>query len=330
VIEVPVDFVEFERRLGVIERRLDEYEDRDQQLLEVIAAVQRLSEVMLPLIKSGLPPIESPRPAGAPSDTSRSSQDSSFASALTSDRVAPERLERAQARLRETLFVDTESEASTVTRPDAPTASSPARRRKKWLLRTFKRMVKEDPPAAGRLLVALLPAHELAELPALEELPWPPTAIARLVVAGRLRRRIGWERAGLECRLSTVSAMSRLVRLRTSPAELHAAGVRLDAYLAFSLVALSIEPVWTVGSRFTIAHSETAADAPDAYLTVRDGDPLVVGTEPPAVPVATTISCDGPALVGALVGEQPSGVTISGEGPALADVQRWFASATSC
>jgi hypothetical protein len=53
-------------------------------------------------------------------------------------------------------------------------------------------------------------------------------------------------------------------------AELHAAGARLEPALALRVVSLMVDPDWTKGTRFTIAYEGRRADAPGAYLHVRD------------------------------------------------------------
>jgi hypothetical protein len=138
-------------------------------------------------------------------------------------------------------------------------------------------MVAHDPEAAGRLLLALRPAHRLARIEPVGQLPGPPATVARVVVRGRLGRRLGWEMAQLECELTAVSALAKLVRLHASPARLHAAGVRLDPPVALALVGLAIDPRWTLGHRFTLAHREVS----DTLLEVRNGARPKVTTDQP-------------------------------------------------
>jgi hypothetical protein len=186
-------------------------------------------------------------------------------------------------------------------------------------------MVARDPEAAGRLLVALLPASGLAQIEPLERLPGPPATVARVVVRRRLRRRLGWELAQLACDLTTVSELAKLVRLRAAPAQLHAAGVRLDPSLVLSLVALAIDPLWTLGHRFTLAH----LDAKAAYLEVRDGARPAVNMERPAGAVTTTVRCSDDALLPLLAGEPGVVSTVEGERRPLELVRGWFADAST-
>jgi hypothetical protein len=328
-MRVPVDMVELESRLAAIERRLADYEAREQRLLELIAAVQRLTEVVGPLVKE-------PRPAAPEAAERRAPAWPRIGTgAPAAGPVAPERIALAHARLRETLFAGTavEPEAALASGPEVATAPEPGPPapvpppgRTSWVLRALRPMVKRDPKAAGGLLRALLPAHGLAQLPPIDVLPGRPDALARVLVTGRIRRRIRWEKERLVCAPKAVSELVPLVRLRASPAQLRAAGVGLDPELAFSVVAFSIEPAWTGGHRFTIAHR-----GPDlvTYFTVLDRTRPVVGTEPPPAPVTTTICCLDEALFPVLCGELPLHVAVLGAVAPLQLVQRWFARATS-
>jgi hypothetical protein len=363
VIKVPSDPVELEARLVALERRLDELQRRDQSLLDVIEAVQRLVGAIGPLVAEAAtdepeqPPSARPRwPVPDPASGSASAPGSHLAS---------DRLARAHERLRATLFADTQGDAAIAAagppatpepppaEPPPPAAEPPAASepppaepppapaataldaplgRRPWLLSALKRMVREDPTAAGRLLLALLPAHVLAEVAPPAQTPWPPATVARLVVAGRVRRRIGWERADLAFGRPALNDLARIARLRATPAQLDAVGVRLDAYLAFALVAFAIRSAWTRGHRFVIAHLDAGptADggAPVAtYLTIRDGSRPAVGTDTPPIPIAVTLDCAGEELLAAL-GAPPTEVRFSGQRPALNLVRGWFARAT--
>jgi hypothetical protein len=130
--------------------------------------------------------------------------------------------------------------------------------------------------------------------------------------------------AQLECELTTVSALAKLVRMRASAAQLNAAGVRLDPPLALALVAFAIDPRWTLGHRFTLAH----LDARAAYLEVRDGARPSVTTDRPRGPIATTLRCSADALVALLAGEPGVAATVEGERRPLELVRGWFADAT--
>ena len=85
-------------------------------------------------------------------------------------------------------------------------------------------------------------------------------SIARLLAAGPVRRRLG--RLPVRHRLARIrgtatgSEHSRADRRAADLGRLGAAGVRLDPVLALTVAALMIEPDWTAGERFTIAHRE--------------------------------------------------------------------------
>jgi hypothetical protein len=347
-MHIPADPVEFDTRLAALERRLAEYETREQRLLELIDAVQRLTDTIGPLVKAR----SAPRPEP---DRHQQEWPLPAPSAGPSGPVAPERIAFAHARLRETLSAGppaedlsegapaedlsegapaedlsedapAEGEAQSIAPPGTAVGEVPPPGRKSWLLRSLRSMVRHDPQAAGSLVHALAPAHALAGLPPLSALPGPPDALASVLVVGRLRRRVRWEKARLECPARSAYALMPLARLRASPAQLWNAGVRPDPALAFTLLAHALEPAWTAGHRFTIAHR-----GPDAvtYFSVRERALPAVTHERPSAPIVTTISCLDEALFAVLSGELPPAVTVLGAIAPLELLQRWFARASS-
>jgi hypothetical protein len=154
-------------------------------------------------------------------------------------------------------------------------------------------------------------------------------SIARLLAAGPVARRIG--RLLFRHRLARVrgdrdrlGALESLIDAPLTLGRLHAAGVRLDPLLAMTVAALMIEPAWTAGERFTIAHREPGAPAPDAYLHIRDGRAPLAAEEPPRGPVATTIECRPDDLIVALAGEHVASVAISGDERPVALIRQWL------
>ena len=154
-------------------------------------------------------------------------------------------------------------------------------------------------------------------------------SIARLLAAGPVRRRLG--RLPLGGRLARVrgdrgrlGALERLLDAPLTLGQLHAAGVRLDPVLALTVAALIIEPAWTAGERFTIAHRDPPAPIADAYLQVLAGKPPLAGAEAPHGPVATEIVCPADELVAVLGGEPSTGVATSGDERSLALVREWL------
>ena len=131
--------------------------------------------------------------------------------------------------------------------------------------------------------------------------------IARLLVAGPVRRRLsrvssGRRMARLRGNPQRLAALDRLIDARLSASELQTAGVRLDPVLAMTVAGLMIDPSWTIGERFVIAHREPSAARPDAYLHVRDGRPPLASGQPPHAPVEAVVVCSADDLLAVLVG----------------------------
>src|SRR5204863_5876147 len=116
--------------------------------------------------------------------------------------------------------------------------------------------------------------------------------VARLLAVGPVRRRIpSRRRARIRGERRRLVALDHLVGARLGVPDLIAAGVRLEPALALTLAATAIEPGWTAGERFTIAHRDTTATAPEAYPHVRDGRAPLVPTGVPHGPVPTALVC---------------------------------------
>jgi len=154
-------------------------------------------------------------------------------------------------------------------------------------------------------------------------------SIGRLLAAGPARRRLG--RLGLGARLARIrgdrtrlGALEHLIDAPLTLVQLYAAGVKLDPVLALTVAALMIEPGWTGGERFTIAHRDPEAPSPDAYLHIRDARAAMVTEEPPHGPVATTIECPPDELPAVLGGGQVASVAISGDQRPLTLVRQWL------
>ncbi len=275
--------------------------------------------------------------------------------------VQAEKLSAALARLRETTPPAPEVQPA----PPVEQPAGPGRPAKRWLATAFRTLVSRDPSAAGRLLLALLPAQRdadpqpiaydlvLGDLAVarvtvssmgaqvdLGDTPRPLTevdfqlfgdlaSIARLLAAGRVRRRLG--RVPLPGRLARVRgdrrrlpALEHLIDAPLTLGQLRIAGVGLDPLLALTLAAAMIDPDWTVGERFTIAYREPHAASPGVYLRVRDAQAAMATEEPPHLPVATTVECPPDDLLGVFVGDQVASVAISGDQRPLALVRQWL------
>ncbi len=153
--------------------------------------------------------------------------------------------------------------------------------------------------------------------------------LARTVAAGRLRRRVRRGMARVSGDREAFVRLGLLVQAPLSLAELHEAGVRLDAALAFGLAARMIEPAWTVGERFTIAHRLPDAASAGAHLTIRDGAPAVAGEGQPAGPADAVLVAPQDAFPGALAPAAPAGVTVEGRPEPLSQLATWLKRAQS-
>lgn len=154
-------------------------------------------------------------------------------------------------------------------------------------------------------------------------------SIARLLAAGPALRRLGRLLAGgrfarVRGDRRRLTALERLLSAPLTLGRLRAEGVGLDPFLALTLAAAMIEPDWTGGERFTIAHREHQAASPGAYLHIRDAGAAMVTEEPPHGPVATTIECPPDDLLGVLAGDQVASVAIFGDQRPLTLVRRWL------
>lgn len=191
--------------------------------------------------------------------------------------VQADRLRAALARLREAPRAPDEgapiSEVALRPARGAPTGDPPG----DWLARVFSRLAGADPEMAGQLLLALLPAHvavhpepfaydlilgrgecvrvtvrahqsvvELADSPRADsevdfQVVGELASVARTVAAGRFRRRFGRGMAHVNGDKAAFAALCDLVRAPLSPRQLSAAGVRLEAPLALTVVSLMVD-----------------------------------------------------------------------------------------
>lgn len=95
----------------------------------------------------------------------------------------------------------------------------------------------------------------------------------RLALAGRLRIR------GKRRRARRLKQAAR--GPEPTPADLLAAGGRLDPDVVFRLLPHSIDPAWTEGHAFTVGYHLTGAGGGHWYAQVRDGAPVGIATEAP-------------------------------------------------
>jgi hypothetical protein len=277
-----------------------------------------------------------------------------------------DRLSAALARLRETRPAEPEPPAAPAAEapgppepaeapiaPDTravPTATTDA------LPRLFRALVREDPPAAGRLVLALLSAQRRVHpRPVAYDLVLGPTAcvqvtvgsgapviafttsartaeevqvridgdpagLARLLAAGRLRARLGRGMPRVTGDRAAIAALRALVSTPLSLDDLIDAGVSLDPGLALRLVAEQVGP--GLPEAFSVAHRPSAEAPPDAVLQAAPGQAPSVIETPLELPATTTIICPPAALVRVLAGREAPGASIRGEARPLALLRR--------
>jgi hypothetical protein len=149
-----------------------------------------------------------------------------------------------------------------------------------------------------------------------------PARIARLLTAGWFRRRFSPRVARVRGRRDGVAALRALLGTPLDLRELHRAGIRLEPATAFALVAAMVEPAWTRGERFTLAHEDPRAAS--TFLTVQAAGGVSVARRPPEGRVATTVACPAGQLLAVLAGEPVPGVVVRGDERPLATVREWI------
>jgi hypothetical protein len=91
-----------------------------------------------------------------------------------------------------------------------------------------------------------------------------------------------------------------------------------------------IEPAWTVGERFTLAHRLSESPTATVHLEVRDGAPISTAAGPPPGPADATVVAPADALPAALTTPPPlPEVTIEGRPEPLARLGEWLERAQS-
>jgi hypothetical protein len=329
-----------ERRGVELERELAEQKARAARITAAIADIRsELRQLRHELAESSPPErlAESPAQESGP--------------------VQADHLSAALARLREATSAPPPPELAPEPRLAGPV--------KPWLRHVFGRLAAQDPPTAGRLVIALLPAQHLAvrrpvaydlvigDLASVQvsagagatrvEFAAGPRAasevdfrvagdlasLARLLAAGRVRRRLGRGVARVRGDRARLSALEQLIAAPLNLRDLHEAGVRLDPALALTVASLMIEPGWTAGERFTIAYEVPGARLALAFLHVRDGRAPVVLDRPAAGDAEATIVASPDLLLRALAGGRPPEVFVRGDQRLLRLIAGWLARAQS-
>jgi hypothetical protein len=335
-----------ESRLAAAYEELEAQRARSARAYEAIELVRAELRQLRALQPAPSSTVQAPDPPSPPQPTIER------AAPAPGSPVQAAELSAALARLREQARPEPE--------PAPGDLPEPTRATKPWLRAAFRRLAAEDPAAAGRLVLGLLPAQRAADpQPVAYDLllsdvlvahvtsdslavhvehdatPRPPSeidfqlvgdlsSVARLLRAGRVRRRLRIPPrriARIRGDRGRLAALDRLIDARLTTRELHAAGVRLDPWLVFTLAALMIEPGWTAGERFTIGHRDPAVPAPGAYLHIRDGRPALASAEPPHGPVASVLVCSEDDLLRGLAGPD---IEITGDERPVALLRQWL------
>ena len=155
-------------------------------------------------------------------------------------------------------------------------------------------------------------------------------SFGRLMVAGRLKRRLSRTVAVVEGDRSGLAALDAIMQARLTIPQLGRLGLRIEPMVTLKLAAAMIQPAWTAGSRFTIAFADPAAPHEAGQelpaLVVQDGARVIVGSI--ASPEAT-VSCDPDDLPAVLAGDTALGFEQHGEREPLVRLQRWLNRAQS-
>ncbi len=277
--------------------------------------------------------------------------------------VEPERFNAALTRLREAAPAEPTAPIADAPAPPVPPDAPSPGRPIPWLPGVFRRLAREDPAAAGQLVLELLPAQravhpepiaydlvlpgetcirltvaddalklELGQPRPPEEVRFAvtgdPAGLARLLAAGRIGRRLRRGLPKVTGDRHGLQALDALVRAPLSLRQLHDAGVRLEPRLALEVVARMIDPGWTSGPRFAIGY--LASDVtPVVYLEVGDGRPAKVSEAVEPGLVAGTIVAEAESLLALLDGGEPGAAEFDGERTGLAQLVSWVKRAQS-
>jgi hypothetical protein len=346
-----------ERRAAQLERELGGQRERSRDAYDAIGelrgALERLATPPTPEERPAVdPPPEPASEAGPLAETGPAAEAGRAAGAGP---VQVDRLSDALTRLRESVAPPEATPASTAV---SLTAGG------RTLEAAFRRLVKRDAAVAGELLLDLLVLQRAAyphpiaydlvlgpgrgcvrvtvgeSLPVIERqgaartreevdfrVRGEPARIARLLTAHGIWRRLGPRVARVRGRRGGLVALQALVSMPLDLVALRDAGATLRAEAVLGLVAGMVDPAWTAGESFVVAHRDP--DGAVTYLTVRDGRALAVTRTAPEGRVATTIDGSADVLVTVLSGAPaPEGHLSGDEGP-LESLRTWIKRAQS-
>ncbi len=229
--------------------------------------------------------------------------------------------------------------------PDGVAPTTRAADTERRLRRALVEFARADPLAAGRLLIALLPAQAaVLDGPLSYDLTVRGLATFAVSVAdkradvARLRkpRRRGEARfhlrvealalaellAGERARIGRFRGAARanrrkrtaglapLASAKLSLADAVRAGARLDPELVYAALPFAVDAEWTRGHAFTVAQEIAHRTW---FVTARDGEPLAVSQDPPVEPPDATVTLTAAAFDALLRDEPPA----AGERPAV-------------
>jgi len=248
-------------------------------------------------------------------------------------------------------------------RPERADVIGSSRRVYPWLRGALVKLAHDDPAAATRLLLALVPAQRVL-LPSPLEYDVTITGSGTYAISvgrhGAAARPIGAPRprsgaafhvsadivtltellAGVEKRmgrwLGSVKVRGRrrvafALRdtLRSARLDLPAAaraGADLGPDLVLPTFAYAIHPSWTKGHAFTVIHEITGPRPMRWHVTIRDGRPVTVERRPSVQPPDAVVTMSRAAFSRLLAGEPaPSGErpAIRGDRAAVATLKAW-------
>ena len=201
------------------------------------------------------------------------------------------------------------------------------------------KLAHDDPAAAAKLIVGLLPAQwRVVEEPVDYDVTIAEAGTyAVTVTAGRARvrriadsrpeaefhlradaltlaemvagvgpkpRRFGRAKVGGRTRRAKV--LQPIASATLSLPEAVRAGARLEPELVLRTLAYAVHPTWTAGHDFTIAHTFTGPKGDETlYITARDGRGLTVSHESPPEPPSATVVISRRAFAAMLAGDPP-------------------------
>jgi hypothetical protein len=251
--------------------------------------------------------------------------------------------------------------------PAAPAALTSATAPRATLAAPFRTLCRHDPALAGQLALSLLgmqriaypqpvsydillgPGHGCVQVTSGDgstevarqatarplqqvdlQVVGGPARFAKLLAAGRIRRRLGFGVARVRGNRDGLAALDALLALPLDLPALVDGGMSTDPSILLSLVAGIVTPDWTRGARFSISHRD--GNAPATYLLIADGREPMVTTVAPTGPITTVISCAQSDLASALTGSpalEPASLQVAGDRAPLAQLQAWIKRAQS-